>query len=105
MNRKPSCTEAVTESLVPACTTATTCELRLGAVRTFKVAVAYLLPITFNGGFGTGLAVWLGFGFGFVRVGAGLAVGLGFGARRSTGSWSAAATELSTVGWPIAGAG
>jgi hypothetical protein len=105
MNRKPSCTEAVTESLVPAFTTPTTCESRLGAVRTFNVAVAYLLPITFSAGFGTGLAVGRGFGFGFVRDGTGLTVGLGLGACRSTGSWSAAATELSTVGWLIAGAG
>ena len=113
MNRYPSCTDAVTESLAPAETTATTSELRSGVVRTLRLAVAYLLPITFNAGVGTGsgLGAATGLTLGFavnlivVRAGDGLAVGLGLLVRRSFGSCAGVAVVVSTAGWSTAGAG
>jgi hypothetical protein len=115
MKRKPSCTVAVTDSLVPAETTPTTSELRSGAVRTFKLAVVYLLPTTFNAGVGTGsrlmaatgLEVDLAFGLGltFVRVGLGLAVGLGVLVRRTADSRTGVGIGMSSAGRSIAGAG
>ena len=112
MNRYPLCTAAVTDSLVPAETTATTRELRSGAVRTFRLAVVYLLPITFNAGVGTrsgfgaatfGFAVAFDEGLALVRVGVGSVVGLV--ARRSTGSRTGVGMDASTVARSTAGAG
>src|SRR5512133_837499 len=50
MYRNPSVTVAVTDSLVPASTTATTAESSLGSVRTFRSVVAYFLSITLSFG-------------------------------------------------------
>ena len=63
--------------LGPAETVATTSESRSGAVRTFRLAVAYLLPTTFNAGVGTrfGLGAATGLAFGFAEA---LALDLAF---------------------------
>ena len=61
--------------MVPAGTTATESKLRPGPVRTFRLAVAYLLPTTFNAGVGTGLRLGAATGFGFAL---GLGLGLAF---------------------------
>src|SRR5215217_4700785 len=54
MYRNPSVTVAVTDSFVPASTTATTEASSLASVRRFKSVVAYLLSITLSFGARTG---------------------------------------------------
>src|SRR3712207_2287213 len=119
MNLKPLCTAAVTDSFRPAGTTATTRESRSGAVRTLRVAVVYLLSMTFSAGVGAGAATRLAFGlavvFGLavafavalalVPVDAGLLVGLGLLGRRSRGSRTGVGTAATTAGCTSAGAG